>query len=524
MDYNKLGLFFNTIRFLKPKQVFFQIWYRVKVVWPFQFSYNNSFEKFPPLRWNDVIFNLRTFKGDNTFEFLNIVKQFKSSIDWGFKKHKKLWTYNLNYFDYLNQQKIDKDDGLQLIKIFISNYNNIKDGKESYPTSLRLINWIKFVSKHKIEDISIFQTMREDANRLYSNMEYHLLANHLLENVFALWFSAHFFKDHRYLKKATYLLKRELNEQILKDGAHFELSPMYHQLMLYRILDCINLAELNSFANIETTSYLRLIAAKMISWLNQITFESGAVPLFNDAANNINPDSDNLMYYAKELNISINKIELSESGFRKFKGKNHEIVIDVANITPSYTPGHSHADTFNFELYVNNKPIIVDTGTSTYNICPEREYQRSTKAHNTVSINDENSSQVWSGFRVAKRANVTMNIDKYNYLSATHNGYRNFNVLHNRLWQNKKDEIKIKDILIGQKVIGKLFLHFHPDINLKENNNCFLINENIEISFSDYKKIKVLNSTYSPEFNLTITKKTLEVTFETKITTTIKIN
>ena len=117
-----------------------------------------------------------------------------------------------------------------------------------------------------------------------------------------------------------------------------------------------------------------------------------------------------------------------------------------------------------------------------------------------------------------------MNIDKYNYLSATHNGYRNFNVLHNRLWQNKKDEIKIKDILIGQKVIGKLFLHFHPDVNLKENNNCFLINENIEISFSDYKKIKVLNSTYSPEFNLTITKKTLEVTFETKITTTIKIN
>ena len=229
------------------------------------------------------------------------------------------------------------------------------------------------------------------------------------------------------------------------------------------------------------------------------------------------------MYYAKELNININKIELCESGFWKFKGKNHEIVIDVANISPSYTPGHSHADTFNFELYVNNKPIIVDSGTSTYNICQEREYQRSTKAHNTVTVNDENSSQVWSGFRVAKRANVTMNTDKCNYLSATHNGYRNYKVLHNRSWQNKKDEIEIKDILIGQKVTGKLFLHLHPDVNLKENNNCFLINKNIEISFSDYKKIRILNSTYSPEFNHTITKKTLEVTFETKITTTIKI-
>jgi len=523
MDYNKLGLFFNTIRFLKPKQFFFQIWYRTKAIVPFQFSFNNSYEKVSLLDWNDVIFNVKTFKGNNTFQFLNIEERFITSIDWDLKKHKKLWTYNLNYFDYLNQQNISRPDGLYLIKKFISNYNNIKDGKESYPTSLRLINWIKFISKHKIEDLEILQTIRKDANRLYYNLEYHLLANHLLENAFALWFSAHFFKDDRYLKKATDLLNRELNEQILKDGAHFELSPMYHQLMLYRILDSIKLAELNSFANTKTISYLRLIAAKMISWLNQITFESGAIPLFNDAANNINPCTYNLMYYAKELNININKIELCESGFRKFKGKNHEIVIDVANISPSYTPGHSHADTFNFELYVNNKPIIVDSGTSTYNICQEREYQRSTKAHNTVTVNDENSSQVWSGFRVAKRANVTMNTDKCNYLSATHNGYRNYKVLHNRSWQNKKDEIEIKDILIGQKVTGKLFLHLHPDVNLKENNNCFLINKNIEISFSDYKKIRILNSTYSPEFNHTITKKTLEVTFETKITTTIKI-
>lgn len=524
MDYNKIGLFFNTIRFLKSKQVFFQIWYRLKLIWPFQFSYNNSYKKVSLLQWNDVIFNIKTFKGSNTFQFLNIEEQFKDSIDWGIKKHKKLWTYNLNYFDYLNQKNIRKNEGLFIIKSFISNYNNIKDGKESYPTSLRLINWIKFVSKHKIEDKVIFQTIREDANRLYSNMEYHLLANHLLENAFALWFSAHFFKDYRYLKKATHLLKRELNEQILKDGAHFELSPMYHQLMLYRILDCINLAELNSFVNIETTSYLRLIAAKMISWLNQITFETGNIPLFNDSANNINPTTSNLMYYAKELNISINEIELNESGYRKFKGKNHELIIDIADIKPSYTPGHSHADTFNFELYVNEKPIIVDTGTSTYNICPEREYQRSTKAHNTVTVNGENSSEVWSGFRVAKRANVKIIVDEQNYVSATHDGYRGHKVLHKRLWQNKKNKIEIKDTLIGQKVIGKLFLHFHPNVQLIDNKNCFLINGNIEISFSKYQNIRFLNSPYCSEFNKSITKKTLEITFKNKIITTIKID
>ena len=44
----------------------------------------------------------------------------------------------------------------------------------------------------------------------------------------------------------------------------------------------------------------------------------------------------------------------------------------------SYQPGHSHADTFNFELYIKNKPIIVDTGISTYENNQQRRYERST--------------------------------------------------------------------------------------------------------------------------------------------------
>ena len=117
-----------------------------------------------------------------------------------------------------------------------------------------------------------------------------------------------------------------------------------------------------------------------------------------------------------------------------------------------------------------------------------------------------------------------MIIDEQNYVSATHNGYRSHKVLHKRSWRNKKDEIQIQDSLIGQKVLGKLFLHFHPNVQLIDNKNCFLINGNIEISFSKYQKIRHLNSSYCPEFNQSITKKTLEITFKNKITTTIKIN
>jgi hypothetical protein len=40
--------------------------------------------------------------------------------------------------------------------------------------------------------------------------------------------------------------------------------------------------------------------------------------------------------------------------------------MNCGNILPSYQPGHSHADMLHFILYVSGKPVIVDTGISTY--------------------------------------------------------------------------------------------------------------------------------------------------------------
>ena len=40
--------------------------------------------------------------------------------------------------------------------------------------------------------------------------------------------------------KASCLLYKELDEQILPDGSHYEQSPMYHCILLDRLLDCYN--------------------------------------------------------------------------------------------------------------------------------------------------------------------------------------------------------------------------------------------------------------------------------------------
>src|SRR5690606_19561897 len=97
---------------------------------------------------------------------------------------------------------------------------------------------------------------------------------------------------------------------------------------------------------------------------------------------------------------------LSDSGYRKFNEADFEILMDVGQIAPVYQPGHSHADSLQFLLNFKGKPVIVDTGISTYEKNERRQLERSTASHNTVTINRDNSSNVWGGFRVAERAMV----------------------------------------------------------------------------------------------------------------------
>ena len=171
---------------------------------------------------NRIDYDNSYFKKENSFTFLNISHSFSDKINWNFNQFGKLWTYNLNYFDFLNQENISKETGLRLIQDFIKNDALLKDGKEPYPISLRGINWVKFLSNNQVKDELINNTLYFHYCILFKNLEYHLLGNHLLENAFSLLFGAYYFQDEKLYNKSKNLLISELNEQVLKDGAHFE--------------------------------------------------------------------------------------------------------------------------------------------------------------------------------------------------------------------------------------------------------------------------------------------------------------
>lgn len=502
---------FNTIKYLKFIQVYYRLFYFVRAKFRKISKFKYEFVKRSnsiPLSLIDSCEYYSTNK-DDEFTMLNLSKRFSDKIDWNFSEYGKLWTYNLTYFEYLKEK-----ENISLIYDFIENISSIKDGLEPFPISLRGINWIKFLSKHQIKDRNIDDNLYAQYYILIDKLEYHLFGNHLLENGFSLLFGAYYFQNEVFYKKAKKILTKELDEQILDDGAHFELSPMYHQLMLFRVLDCINLVQNNNWKNKNLLMFLEGKASLMLGWLENISYQNGEIPLFNDSANKIAPSSKKLFEYASQLNIEITYKNLNQSGYRKITRENYECILDIGEIGASYIPGHAHADTFNFELYIKEKPFIVDTGLSTYNIGKQRNIERSTKAHNTVEINNENSSEVWGGFRVANRANIIELIEKEDLIKATHDGYKKkFNILHTREWKFEEDKIIINDTL-NKKCQAIARLHFYPDIIESE-----ILNK-INLEKLEYK---IQNYDYASEFNKTIKALVLEIRFKKELKLEINI-
>jgi len=526
MDSRKLGLLFHTIKYLRFKQIYYRVYY-----WLRNGFYQKEYKKelatqVNPLKWDDSFLNADSYKSNNTFDFLNQPQTFASQIDWNYNAFGKLWTYNINYFDFLNQQNITTENGLMLIEEYVDKDLILKDGKEPYPISLRGINWIKFLSKYSISNLLINQTLYNHYLILQNNLEYHLLGNHLLENGFSLLFGAYYFKDESLYIQATEILRTELKEQILNDGAHFELSPMYHQILLYRLLDCINLLERNSWKEDGIRSFLKEKALKMLSWLQEVTFSNGNIPMVNDSAFGIAPTSKQLFDYAKKLKLDWQKLELSDSGYRKFNQSNYELLVDIGNIGPKYQPGHSHSDTFNFELYVSSNPIIVDTGTSTYEKNTLRQKERETSAHNTVKIGSYEQTQVWGGFRVAKRAKVNIIKDDVNQAKATHDGYLRLGIRHTRCFTSEASRIIISDTLNKETKHEQIaFFHFHPSISQIQiqKNVVRLLNENIKITFDNQVHIELLTYNYANGFNKREKSQKLEVSFQKNLKTEIEL-
>jgi hypothetical protein len=352
-------------------------------------------------------------------------------------------------------------------------------------------------------------------------VENHLGANHLLENGFSLLFGAFYFHDEKLFQRAENILLKELQKQILSDGAHIELSTMYHRIILLRVLDCINLMKNKRTENNKLEELLKEKASAMLSWLNNMTFRNGDMPNFNDSVKDEAPSPAQLNAYAKQLGVYADSIALTESGYRKFTFSKYEMIVDASNIMPSYNPGHTHADMLSFCLNVNDKPVIVDCGTSTYENSSRRIFERSTAAHNTVSVDGLEQSDMWASFRMGRRARILDTVTEENSFASTLIGFTGTGIAHKRLWTFLPDQIAITDyILDNHPHSSKAYLHFHPYSKVECGADKVLC-DNFVITFKNHNQLVLEEYDFAEGFNLVRKAKVAVISFSNQLDTEI---
>lgn len=451
----------RTVRHLRPVQVYARLWFRL-------FRPRLDLSPAPRIqpysgRWQPPACRAPSLTGPRAFRFLNEDGTL-ADHGWDGPAKAKLWRYNQHYFDDLNAEAGAARSAWHqaLIADWIAaNPPGYGAGWEPYPTSLRIVNWVKWALTVSTLNAAAQHSLAIQTRWLMRRLEWHLLGNHLFANAKALIFAGLWFDGPEakgWLEKGWRILAREIPEQILRDGGQFELSPMYHALALEDMLDLVNIAR--AFGYNDQADRWAAPVPSMLDWLTVMTHPDGDLAFFNDTSIGIAPANDRLIAYAEALGFARPLLpnsprHLSDSGYARLSVGPAVVITDLARIGPDYLPGHAHADTLSFELSLKDRRVIVNSGTSVYGLCPERLRQRGTAAHSTLMIDDQDSSEVWSGFRVGRRARprwVRVARDGAAQLAeGAHNGYRHLPgaPLHFRAWQLSDTGLVLTDRVEG---------------------------------------------------------------------------
>ncbi|PML85237.1 heparinase II/III family protein [Vibrio breoganii] len=526
---NKIFKLYHTLKYLRPIQLTNRVSRKLSKV---RFSAPITQSNHTSNDWLSFSVLPSCYQGDRQFKFLNVVDVVS---DWNDDKKAKLWLYNLHYFDDLNQLGWQErtDIHTDLIDTWIAqNPLMMGNGWEPYTISLRCVNWIKWFLSGNEPKPEWLSSLSLQVQALDQQLEYHLLGNHLFANAKGLVFSGCFFKGkdaETWLKRGLAILEKEIPEQILADGGNFELTPMYHNTILADMLDLYHLSLVYpDLIPIETQSLWYGYILKMFGWAEQMEHPDGDVSFFNDSAIGIAPKLKRLKEYAEILNVDLPASNdeqvtvLKDSGYVVAKVNDKKLITDVAKVGPDYIPGHAHADTLSFELSIGNQRVFVNSGTSVYGLGAERLRQRKTETHNTVVVDGEDSSEVWSGFRVARRAYPS--IPKINSneqtvsVECSHDGYMRLpgKVMHTRNWQLASESLVVSDSLTGTFNEAQAHYHLHPDIQvLNEGRIIIQLPDNCKYGVRvEGGHVVVLDSTWHPEFGLSVANKKLLVNFE----------
>ncbi len=429
----KIGLYANTVKHLKPSQVLYRVWRKAggnTRLRPFYTPKPNTAKAdisaipvLPELDFDPAFvgrFNVDAILEDK-IELLHHEEQVDWSESWHAQLSTPLWRFNVHYFEYLlplAKAHIDSADKRYLnkaktiIEAWISNCPIEKGGAawDSYTISMRVVNWLAFYGEMAdvLQDDSEFiasfnNSLAQQFVMLSKHLEVDLLANHYLEDLKALTLLSCYFNDDETLNLVLPKLYAQIDEQILPDGMHFELSPMYHKIVLEDLLRVAVVLQNRGFEGAAEKFRLQ----DMADCLYSMERHTNRTPLFNDSGDNVAKSRDALLEcLSKRFGITPDfKALLPNAGYcileRETNAGYIKVIFDAGRPGPEYAMGHAHCDALSFECFINGEPWIVNCGTYAYQDANRLEYKK-TLSHSTVMVEGKEQHECWAPFRVAR--------------------------------------------------------------------------------------------------------------------------
>jgi hypothetical protein len=293
-------------------------------------------------------------------------------------------------------------------------------------------------------ETSLWQQLRH----LVLNVEDDVLGNHVIRNARALVLGGAAFRDGELLERGAALLGRELPEQVLPDGGHYERSPVYHLVVLRDLLEVDAAAP--GLVPAATLERMRRFAAALAR-------PDGVPSLFNDGALDLAPQL--------ELPVEADGLALfPESGYAVVRRGPLWLAFDCGPFAPPFLPPHAHADALSFQLWWEGRPAVIDPGTSTYEPGADRQRERGTAAHSTVALDGRDQFALWGAFRAGPFPAVELLETTQETLAARvrwHDG-----AVHTRRIAIGGDSVEVADELSGagrRTVVSSLPLAGEPD-------------------------------------------------------------
>lgn len=255
------------------------------------------------------------------------------------------------------------------------------------------------------------------------------------------------------------LFESEIERQVLEDGGGQEQASWY---LLFITDLCGLLVKLLEHTDGVAPEKLVNAFQRARRYLGMLADSPLTLPQFGDA--------DSGYALSEYLSISFVDHDPLEQGtktflvagctvIRKTSGeKDVLLVLDHGDLGMLPSCGHGHADALSITYSIDNQMMLIDPGTYTYTGMPEwRRYFRSTRAHNTVCIDDLDQAQqetpfMWSRPYNAELVRQEEGADGEIMLLARHTGYvTRVGVTHWRgLCLAQDNQLLIWDLLDGE--------------------------------------------------------------------------